>query len=861
MDDFDDFLRKSNGGRPSDDFDAFLSGQTDVEYNSFRSGTVDFVESAVGLGDELDAAVRVLSSEADSFKEGLVQSRRELDAFERENPLASKMLTVAGVGAGLFVPGAGLAKVAQTGTKLQRAAKVGALGSAEGAAYGYASGRGEEGRQSGAMLGAAIGAPLGAGASLLTKNADEMAAVAVKQERQTGKSGGHIAGEEGFANVGRAGSATGRRKTDVSEQQRQATEIVEDGALLDKLDTPSDIRGNVFLGSKEWLEKNVGVRAARLVEDSEIMVRKELHEIDETFDDLFADATKVIEDNKAMRFALLSMNESIKKPYSWDDVMKTARNKEEIEVVNQLREQTKLLQELDPTSFRSKVDYFPTLNTSKDSVDANGRALMDAYANPVEALKNMAKDISTARVLAHRFDIDMGTKEFSKLSGNGRMDRVIQAISRRAKAEGANDGVAANLEDGLRSVIVASKLGGDTIGAISRRAASIALLANPINAILNISEGITSPLYQNGARAWLRTVPQGILATFNSQLGKMDKSWLSNETLGLNKQYMGELSNTAKQAMDEAAESAQMFRIPEGARALGIGVDTIGKWAYKLSGVETVNRMGQEMLTNSSIKEGIRLVNKGDLDKLRQHPGMRGLNDNEFRLTVDALKRGVVTDPWVINFAGASLNKWQPVNASTMPIAYNDNPNFRVMYSMLSYMNRQMNNIRTEIGLNLLKAQKQGINSKEGAQAARDAMKNAAYYTGLFGVFAGMWDDARKTMDFSNDRELEDLLTPEGVAKATLNQLASNVSGGLYNVRAQEFGGENLALNPPPLTAVGKGVTAVQKAVTNDDITPLLRVGQTYVPGIANIDRIVRMTPPSVKESLGIERKRLLTDD
>ena len=104
------FVRSSRPSNP------FLL-EPEPEYSAVRSGAVDFLESALGVGDELDAAVRLLSGEVDTYNQGIQQSRAELDAFERANPGASKLITAVGFGAGLFVPGAGLAKIAQTGSK------------------------------------------------------------------------------------------------------------------------------------------------------------------------------------------------------------------------------------------------------------------------------------------------------------------------------------------------------------------------------------------------------------------------------------------------------------------------------------------------------------------------------------------------------------------------------------------------------------------------------------------------------------------------------------------------------------------------------------------------------------------------
>ena len=289
------------------------------------------------------------------------------------------------------------------------------------------------------------------------------------------------------------------------------------------------------------------------------------------------------------------------------------------------------------------------------------------------------------------------------------------------------------------------------------------------------------------------------------------------------------------------------------------GLDKLSQGLYKLSGVSTVNRMGQEMLTNSAIQRGINLAKKGDLDKLRKHDGMRGLTESEFKSTVNALKNEQYSNPWVLNFAGASLNKWQPVSASAMPKAFHDNPNGRMAYSMLSYMNKQMNSIRTDIGLNIERAGRLGLNTKEGADAAKAAMLNAAKYAGLFGAFAGVWDDGRKVLDQSNEKYLEDLLTPEGISKAFLNQIASNMTSGIVNIRSEEFGGKPVELRPAPISAVSNilsgAATTGERLLTGEDdaLSPLLKAGQTYAPGVANVDRVLRAaTGERLFEKLGL---------
>jgi len=830
----------------------------DTEYNAFRSATTGFIESAIGAGDELDATIRLLSGEAQNWGQAIGQSRAELKAFEDANPNASMVINTMGFGAGLFIPGAGIAKIAQAGTKLDRALKVGGLGAAEGAVYGFLSGEGEN-RVTSAGIGAVAGGALGGlSGAYLTKNTDEINKATRLLDAQTYKGkGSYIGGEEGFRNVGRAKESSRPGVTyETSTAGREAQSIQEDAIIVERPKGESGTIGSVFLSTKDWLERNVGVRAAKLAEDAEVMVRHDQREIDEIFDTEFLTAAELFDSNKGLKTLALRMNKSIKKDerVSWEDFTAAARTTEEKAIVRKLEEQVKTLQGLDFVR-QSDVDYFPT-----KAIEKAGSKVVnpDIYDNPIVALKEYAEDVSASRALAARFDVD--TKNLRAPNpdvGESRLNIVIEAIEKEAKKQGASTDVAANLGNGLRSQFVASKKGGNTVGAVARRVTSAALLANPMNAILNIAEGVTAPIYQNGVLAWSKTLPKAILSTLNSELGVRNKGWISNKELGLDKDFMGEIANAGKKAMGDTADAASLTKLFQKAVP---GIDVLNKTLYKYSGVQTVNRMGQELLSNSAVQRGMDLANDGSekaLAKLRKHDGMRGLTESEFKSTVRALKDKNLSNPYIINFAGAALNKWQPVSASTMPKAFHDNPNGRMAYSMLSYMNKQMNSLRNDVGLNILRAQEKGLNSKEGAEAIKLAMLNSAKYAGIFGVAAGVWDDYRKTLDLTNDKTLEKLMTPEGVSSALMNQLASNMSSGILNIRAEEYGGMPVEPIPAPISAgfrLGSGLfTAGKRAYTgaDDPLTPLLRAGQTYMPGLANIDRVMRMTAG----------ERLLTDD
>jgi len=824
--------------------------EVNEDYSAFRSGAVEFVEGAIGAGDELDALIRRMTGDADTWDEAITESRADLERFGDENPLTSTLLFGTGLVSGFFIPGAGMVKVAQAGTKAQRAMKVGALSAAEGSVYGFLASEGDE-RASGALMGAGVGGVLGAASgAFLTKGATKATDKFLNVDGQ----GSHIGGVEGFSKSGKVkqGGRLGFA-ADTTLGARTAGEVTE-GEAGRAAHTEGDFLDSVFLSTKEWISKHASPRAARLAEDSGTMIRADEQMIEEVFDTTLKGAQELFENNRALKTMALNMNETLPsgKRVSWEDLKNATKSPNERSIIENLEDQVKLLQSEDFVK-SSDVDFFPTKRLP--GFDSVRKPTDSEYFNPLIAVKDYAQDISAAKVLAHKFGIDFASvKQPVKGEVKSRLNLVIEAIGKEAKDQGASSDVAANLMNGLTTQMVASKQGGNTIGAILRRVTSTALLANPLNAVLNMAEGVTAPIYQNGVRAWAETLPGAILSTFQKTAGIKNKNWMSQHQLGLDSDFMGELAQAGKKEMTNAAETARMVKI-------GNVADIGNKTLYGLSGVSTVNRMGQEMLANSAIKRGMKLAKSGSkksLDKLRKHDGMRGLDEVEFQATINALKEGSMENPWMVNFAGASLNKWQPVSAATLPKAFHDNPNGRMMYSMLSYMNRQMNGMRTDIGLNMYKAKQLGVNSKEGATAMREAMLNSAKYAGIFGVAAGIWDDFRMTLDQSKeDKTLANLFTPDGVSNAFMNQIGSNISSGIMNIRAEEYGGDVLEPIPAPVSALfrlGSGGYSTGKNLLtgeNDPFNPLLKATQTYVPGFSNIDRIVRMGTG----------KRLLTDD
>lgn len=868
----------------------FVEEEEDSEYNPFRAGVVDFVESAVGLGTEADALYRRLSGAADTFEEAHAQSVAMVDDYEADYEYANYLSTGVGFAAGFLVPGMAFRKVGQVASGASKAAAIAkgaGIGAAEGAAYGFFAGDTMEERKEGAVLGGVLGGALtGAVGKFVIKTDDEIAAAAAKAAKRKGRDS-FLGGAEGFANVKKAESTQSMgAMRDNTTQKIGVKDIVPDEELR-KL-APEDADGawgiipRVGRSTKAWIEKHVGARVARMAEDAENMSRRGRHTIDQAIgsSEELTTAFNTIKGDDRIKGMLLRVNpERGKNAMTWEQVLNSeGLTDSQRTAISNIKTYINKLQAQDPVGFRVKdgkvtgqiTDYVPS-RFIDDMVGEGGKASVSQYDDIVEGIREYAYELNDYQEIAKRFLVDGDTGEMlpkyrdmiidlaNKEASDGgmkysRLQATIKAIAQRAKDEGATDAVVTNLINGLNTQFIHSRQGGNALGSIMRRATSTGLLANPMNALLNMVEGFTAPVYQNGFTAWAETVPQAIVSTFNKQAGVKSASWLDDAAMGHGGQFMGELAQTAQEGFVKQMDE---FRAFNNFDKVGRAVDKTGEVLYKASGVDTVNRMSREILSNSAVKRGVKLARTAFTDdksmaKLLKHDGMRGLSQSEQQSTIRALKK-FGSDPksmtptdqmWLNNFAGAALNKWQPVSASTLPKAFHDNPNGRVMYSMLSYMNRQMNNIIDDIGGNFMLAQQHGLNTKAGQEAMKEAYKNGAKYTALFGVVAGAWNTARGTMDPNNDRKFADVFTPDGMGEAAINELVSNATMGLINSRAHQYGkqpGSIESMIPAPLTAAGKFLSGGYEAATTGDFTDLGRAVETYVPGVSNVDRAYRL--------------------
>jgi len=859
-----------SGSATEDDFWANLGKEEEVEYSTGRQSVVSFFEGALGVGTEADALFRSIGSDM-SYEEALAETQKRQRAFREDNDALATATEWGGIAAGFLVPGGVLAK---SGQAVSKARQVG-LAAGEGAAFGAFYGgmtedleTGERDPLTGALVGGAIG---GIAGKFLLKNQDELARIEEDLRSVEGRNT-HIWGDDGIAQgdivkvkepnktIDSETSAQEKRRGTATLKEKAASALMSERGLLketaDKIDWAT-------LGTREWLEKNAGLRGARLVSYAEQEMRKMDQNVTEIMMPFEKAAREQLDASPALTEAFVNMGrkgpvgaKGPQIPKSWDEARKLF---DEDSPIGQMSKMFDEVNANDLPNWKDSdqpiPDYFPS--GAKGPMKKGVQARVDDYHDPVSMFKEYTQDVMNARTLASTFFKQDADDVLAKLKpaykGQSRTDALISAIEAEAKKQGGGTetaGIAAhNLAAGLRATLVASKQGGDKVGSMTRKLSSTGLLANWSNAMLNLIEGVTLPIYANGVVATAQSAIPAIGGTINSiarQAGKKDPvfkmEWINNQQMGLDRQFMGEVHADAK-------------------KGIGKLVDGLSEIGYKVSGVHTVNTMGQEIAGNSGVKRAIseakKAVESGDYSKYAKLKANRGMTEKELRDSARGLADYGYKSKWAREAYAQTLGLLQPGYASSMPMAFNNHPNGRMFYGMLSYMNRQYNRIRTDIYQNAYDVQRFGINTIEGKQAYKAALRNATMYAATMGLANGIWDDFRKdVMDagerdewgeyFSGDArirgyEIKDINDAVSFMATTAgNQLASNTTSGLLNVRAEEYGGQMFnPLGAPAPTMAIKGVNALADAATGD-LDKLGRFTQTYVPVAAQADRVTR---------------------
>ena len=883
---FADLADSNTGGGFFDDLTN--NEEEEQEYSTGRQSVVSFVEGAIGLGTEADAFFRSVGTDM-TYDEALKETQKRQSAFRDDNEALATATEWGGVVAGFVVPGGIFAKSGQAVSKARQIGTATAEGAAMGAAYQYGAEDLETGERD-FGLGLAIGGGLGhiAGRFAL-KTADEIQKIEDELRDVSGR-GTHIWGDEGVSSI--KGIEKVKEPSKITDSSTSAQERTRDMASLrDDLASAlasekslgqiaMDTLRKGALGTREWVEINAGKRAGRLMSITEGEMRKSNGAVDHVFRGFEKEADALFDANPEAyeAFVNMGMQGTTSKvgptiPKSYEQALKGMPEDSPI------RKMADTAHEINANDFPGWMDgeqvlkdFFP--RKAKGKMDKSKEAKVSDYEKPTVVLKEYAQDVFDARILAQTFFKGDADKIIADLKpaydGQSRVDAVINMVEKEAKTQGLGmqnygpdgpikmkvdkervEAAAHNLAAGLRSTLVNSKTGGNSVGAMARKLSSTGLLANWSNAMLNMIEGVTLPIYNNGIIATAQAALPAVGATINSvarQAGKKDPvfnmNWIDNRHMGLDRQFMGEVHADAR-------------------KGVGKIVDDISRIGYKSTGVHTVNTMGQEILGNSAVKRATREAKKalktGDYSKFAKLKGARGMTQEEVKRSAKALASGNAKQQAAQEWYAQTLGLLQPGYASSMPMAFNNHANGRLFYGMLSYMNRQMNIIRSDIYHNAKDVGKYGINSSKGKQAYKDAVVNATKYTATMGMANGIWDDFRKDVFDGYERdewgeyftgdadirgyEIGDINDAvEFLGQTTANQLVSNVSSGLFNKRAEEFGGE--VFNPMGAPAINMGVKGVNAlaAAAGGDFEKAGKFAQTFVPGVSQLDKIERAT-------------------
>ena len=835
--------------------------EEDVEYSTGRQSVVSFFEGAIGLGTEADALFRSFGSDM-TYEEALAETQKRQSAFREDNEALATATEWGGIAAGFLVPGGVLAKSGQAVSKTRQIAMAAGEGAAMGAAYQYGAEdleTGERGFATGAVLGGAVG---GLAGKFLIKNADELQKMEDELRNVPGR-GSHIWGDEGVAEtatvkVKAKGKDTSLEGSAMERQRNKAgsgeSALEAEQSLVDKGVAMADY---ATLGTREWVEKYAGKRAGRLTSIAEQQMRLVDREVHGLMNGFAEDSYKLFENNPDLYEQMVNIGYKAEPsdvgpelPLMLDKVA------ESNDTIAKMRDVFREVNALDMPAFQTgkkkMYDYFPRVGKGK--MDPKKRARFDDYENPMTAMADYAEDVLNARALAQTFFKQDADDVLAKLKPayeeQSRMDALIDAIETEARKQGGTSAASHNLAEGLRAALVSSKTGGNSLGSALRKVSSTGLLANWSNAMLNTIEGVTLPIYMNGIKATAQSMLPAVGATINSiarqtpgfRKNLFDQNWVNNETMGLGRQFMGEVHASADKDIQKM-------------------VDNVSSFFYTASGVRTVNEMGQEIVGNSGVKRGMSLAKKaiesGDYTKLAKHPAARGMTQKELKEAATGLATGDANNPWVREWYAQTLGLAQPGYAASMPMAFNRHPNGRVFYGMLSYMNRQYNRLRTDIYLNAKDVAKYGINTPKGKEAYKSAVRNSVVYTATMGLANGIWDDFRRDINDAYERDdLRDYFTGDAdirgyemadinqalefMGDTTLNQLVSNTSSGFLNMRSEEYGGD--AFDPTGAPAISMGTSAVNAGweALGGNMDPAVRFGQTYVPGVAQADRVSR---------------------
>jgi hypothetical protein len=280
--------------------------------------------------------------------------------------------------------------------------------------------------------------------------------------------------------------------------------------------------------------------------------------------------------------------------------------------------------------------------------------LIEQYQDPKTAINSYimkaVSDINKRKFLGRGNNVtDAGVRRVNLDKSVG--SYVDEAIKRGELAEADSD----RLADLISARFGLGEQSAGQISGTLRNIGYMTTLGNPFSALTQIGD-LGMSVYMNGMR--------------NTIAGMLGKRNVSLEDIGINNMVAQELATVGKTAklLDK----------------------TLGAVGFK-----ALDKLGKTTFINSAYKRFTNLAksDKGIAELRKKYGGMLG---EEFKSTVTDLRAGNVTDNVKLMLYN-ELAGVQPINLSQVPLAYLNNPNGRIFYSLKTFAIKQLDVMRRDI--------------------------------------------------------------------------------------------------------------------------------------------------------------------
>jgi hypothetical protein len=263
-----------------------------------------------------------------------------------------------------------------------------------------------------------------------------------------------------------------------------------------------------------------------------------------------------------------------------------------------------------------------------------------------------------------------------------------------------------------------------------RGMAYLSTLPNPMTALVQLGDlGVSAYKY-------------GVVNTLNAMRGKGVKG-ISVHEMGLGDTIAQEVANVGK-------------------------VQGALNWTLKNSGFRAMDRLGKNTLLRGAYNAGKKWSGPGANSRQAaawENRWASRFGEDGLRKLKSDLQNDIMS-PEVKDYLWASLAENQPVGKSELPRAYHDNPNARIMYSLKSFMIKQLNFLGQEI-------------ADEMKRNPRKAARNMSRYMMTAGVAGLTVNESRRLImgELTDPEELPEAFAWNMVKMIGLNEYLLNKHG------------------------------------------------------------------------------------